>query len=178
MDDMLDLERGTVIGSNAIRTVAEPITIYDVAVSGPANTRFAVAYHALGLLASIPGDPLSSEQMAFSTGASPVYLRRVLGMLRRAGLVDSRPGAQGGWQLLRTPEQIRLGDVWRAVQADEPVLGIHGPPPGCPVGDSVRARLAVVEERVARSIEDALDAQTIADTLPEGAPFGAQILAG
>ena len=146
-------------------------------MSGPANTRFAVAYHALGLLASIPGEPLSSEQMAVSVGASPVYLRRVLGMLRRAGLVGSRPGAQGGWQLVRTAGEIRLGDVWRAVQGDEAVLGIHGPPPGCPVGDSVRARLAVVEQRVARSIEQALDAQTIADTLPEGAPFSADILA-
>ena len=40
------------------------------------------------------------------------------------------------------------------------------------------ARLAVVEERVSQSIEQALDAQTIADTLPEGAPFSAEILAG
>jgi Rrf2 family protein len=145
-------------------------------VSSPTNTRFAVAYHALALLGGIPGEPLSSEQMASSVGASPVYLRRVLGMLRRAGLVESRPGARGGWLLARAPHEIRLGDAWRAVQGDEPVLGIHGPPAGCPVGGSVRARLAEVEQRLARSIEASLDEQTVADTLPDGAPFDVDIL--
>ena len=145
-------------------------------MSSPTNTRFAVAYHALGLLASIPGEPLSSEQLAVSVGSSPVYLRRVLGLLRRAGLVESRPGTSGGWVLTRAAEEISLGDAWRAVQGEEPVLGIHGPPPGCPVGGSVRARLAEVEQRVARSIEAALDEQSVADTLPDGAPFSAEIL--
>jgi Rrf2 family protein len=146
-------------------------------MSSPANTRFAVAYHALGLLASIPDVPLSSAELAGSVGSSPVYLRRVLGALRRAGLVESRPGVHGGWLLARAPGQITLGDAWRAVQGDEPILAIHGPPPGCPVGDSVRERLVEVEARVASSIEGALDAQTVADTLPEGAPFTPDILA-
>ena len=113
---------------------------------------------------------------AGSVGSSPVYLRRVLGALRRAGLVESRPGVHGGWLLARAPERITLGDAWRAVQGDEPILAIHGPPPGCPVGDSVRERLAEVEARVASSIEGALDAQTVADTLPAGAPFSPDIL--
>lgn len=145
-------------------------------MSSPTNTRFAVGYHALGLLASIPDEPLSSEQMAVSVGSSPVYLRRVLGMLRRAGLVESRPGAHGGWLLARPPQEISLGDAWRAVQGDEPVLGIHGPPPECPVGGAVRVRLTEVEKRVARSIEDALDEQTVADIVPDGAPFTVEIL--
>ena len=80
-------------------------------MSSPTNTRFAVAYHALGLLASIPGEPLSSEQLAVSVGSSPVYLRRVLGLLRRAGLVESRPGASGGWFKRYAPSQaIELDD--------------------------------------------------------------------
>ncbi|GIH25907.1 hypothetical protein Aph01nite_42170 [Acrocarpospora phusangensis] len=145
-------------------------------MSSPTNTRFAVAYHALGLLASIPGEPLSSEQMAASVGSSSVYLRRVLGLLRRAGFVQSRPGLYGGWLLARPPAEIRLGDVWRAVQGDEPVLGIHGPPSGCPVGDSVSTRLAQVEQRVARAIEASLDELTVADTTPDGAPFTPDIL--
>ncbi|GII52594.1 Rrf2 family transcriptional regulator [Planotetraspora thailandica] len=145
-------------------------------MSSPTNIRFAVAYHALSLLASIPGEPLSSEQMATSVGSSPVYLRRVLGLLRRAGFVESRPGIRGGWSLARSSAAISLGDVWRAVQGEEPVLGIHGPPPDCPVGSSVSARLAEVEQRVARAIEASLDELTIADTVPDGAPFSADIL--
>ncbi|WP_218034442.1 Rrf2 family transcriptional regulator [Acrocarpospora corrugata] len=145
-------------------------------MSSPTNTRFSVAYHVLSLLASIPGDPLSSEQMAASVGSSPVYLRRVLGLLRRAGFVQSKPGVYGGWSLARPSHEVSLGDVWRAVQGDEPVLGIHGPPPNCPVGGSVSVRLAQVEQRVARAIEASLDELTVADTLPDGAPFTADIL--
>ncbi|GAA0981564.1 Rrf2 family transcriptional regulator [Acrocarpospora macrocephala] len=145
-------------------------------MSSPTNTRFAVAYHVLGLLASIPGEPLSSEQLAPSVGSSSVYLRRVLGLLRRAGFVQSKAGVFGGWQLARPSHEISLGDVWRAVQGDGPVLGIHGPPPGCPVGGSVSARLAEVEQRVARAIEAALDELTVADSLPDGAPFTVDIL--
>ena len=145
-------------------------------MGSPTNTRFSVAYHALSLLASIPDAPVSSEQLAVSVGSSPVYLRRVLGLLRRAGLVESRPGAHGGWVLARAPEEISLGDAWRAVQGAEPVLAIHGPPPGCPVGGSVQARLAEVEQRISVAIEAALDAQTVADTVPDGAPFDIAIL--
>ncbi|WP_214103787.1 Rrf2 family transcriptional regulator [Acrocarpospora catenulata] len=145
-------------------------------MSSPTNTRFAVAYHALGLLASIPGEPLSSEQMAVSVGTSSVYLRRVLGLLREAGFVTSRPGVYGGWLLARAPHEVSLGDVWRAAQGDGPVLGIHGPPPTCPVGSSVSARLAEVEQRVARAIVAALDELTLVDTLPDGAPFTADVL--
>jgi len=145
-------------------------------MGSPTNTRFAVAYHALSLLGSIPDAPLSSEQLAVSVGSSPVYLRRVLGALRNAGLVDSRPGAHGGWVLARAPQDISLGDAWRAVQGEEPVLGIHGPPEGCPVGGWVRVRLTEVEHSVATAIEAALDAQTVADIVPEGAPFSAEIL--
>jgi Rrf2 family protein len=145
-------------------------------VTRATNTQFSVACHVLSLLSAIPGEPLSSEQMASSVGSSPVYLRRVLGDLRRAGLVQSRPGVNGGWLLARPPQEIRLGEAWRAVQGDERVLGIHGPPADCPVGGSVKARLVEVEQRVARSIEEALDEQTVADTIPDGAPFSADVL--
>jgi hypothetical protein len=70
---------------------------------------------------------VSCEGLAASAGSSPVCLRRVLGLLRRAGLVESRAGAHGGWVLARPPEEISLGDAWRAVKGDAPVLGIHDP---------------------------------------------------
>jgi Rrf2 family protein len=145
-------------------------------VSSPTNTRFAVAYHVLGLLGGFSSEPLSSEQMAPNVGASPVYLRRVLGLLRRAGLVESRPGVRGGWSLTRPAAEISLGDVWRAVRGDEPLLGIHGPPEHCPVGGAVRAHLVEVEQRVARSIEAALDEMTVDDVVPEGGPFPVDVL--
>jgi Rrf2 family protein len=146
-------------------------------VSRATNTQFSVACHALSLLSSVPGEPLSSEVVAGSAGASPVYVRRVLGLLRRAGLASSRPGAHGGWHLTRPAAQVRLGDVWRAVQGDEPVLGLHAPVAACPVGGEVGALMAEVERRTAHAIEQELDAMTVADLTPTGAPFTAAMLA-
>lgn len=145
-------------------------------MSRATNTQFSVACHALSLLSSLPGAPASSELVAGSAAASPVYVRRVLGLLRRAGLVASRPGAHGGWHLTRPACEVSLGDVWRAVQGDEPVLGLHAPVAACPVGSEVGRLMAEVERRTARAIEHELDSMTVADLTPAGAPFTAAML--
>jgi Rrf2 family protein len=145
-------------------------------VSRSTNTQFSVACHALSLLSSIPTEPVSSELIGSSAGASPVYVRRVLGLLRRADLAASRPGAHGGWHLTHPAAEIRLGDVWRAVQGDERVLGLHAPVDDCPVGGEVGVLMAEVERRTARAIERELDGMTVADLTPAGAPFTAEML--
>jgi Rrf2 family protein len=145
-------------------------------VSRSTNTQFSVACHAVSMLASVPGEPVSSELIAGSANASPVYVRRVLGLLRRAALVSSRPGAHGGWHLTRPATDISLGDVWRAVQGPELVLGLHAPAPNCPVGGEVGLLMAEVERRTAHAIERELDTMTVADLTPAGAPFTAAML--
>jgi len=132
-------------------------------MAGPTDTKFAVAAHVLLLLVARPDRAVSSDEMAESVLASPVYLRRVLGRLRDAGLVSSRPGPSGGWQLTRAPAAVTLGDVWRAVQRDEPVLGLHGPAEACPVGGRIGALMMGVQERVSGAIEDELDRTTLRD---------------
>lgn len=129
----------------------------------PTNTQFAVAVHVLTLLGGAPGEVLSSEMLARSVGANPVHLRRVLGALRRAGLVDSRPGAHGGWQLQRAAETVTLADVWRAVQGDDPLLGLHGAAPECTVGQRIQRALSDVERRAARAVEEDLALTTISE---------------
>jgi Rrf2 family protein len=100
----------------------------------PTNTRFAVAVHLLTLLADAPAEMVDSAALSISPATNPVHVRRVLGVLRDKGLVRSQPGAHGGWVLNRPPEQIDLGEVWRAVNGDDPVLGLHDPDPNCPTG--------------------------------------------
>ena len=80
------------------------------------NSRFAVAIHILTLLAQSHPEPLTSVFMACSVTTHPVVLRRLLGDLRRAGLVESRSGNSGGWRLRRQPEQITLLDCYLAVK--------------------------------------------------------------
>lgn len=129
----------------------------------PTNTRFAVAVHVLTLLAGAPRQVLSSELLGGSAGANPVHVRRVLGALRRAGIVGSRPGVHGGWQLLRAADTVTLAEVWRAVQGDNPVLGLHGAAPGCAVGQRIQRALEEVDRRAARAVEEELADTTVAE---------------
>ncbi|MBO9533706.1 MAG: Rrf2 family transcriptional regulator [Solirubrobacteraceae bacterium] len=140
-------------------------------MAGPANTQFAVAVHVLTMLAGMRAAPVSSELMAGSTGSNPVYLRRVLGRLREAGLVGSRPGPRGGWHLEREPADITLGDAWRAVQEGAPVFNLHAVQPDCPVGSSIATTLTGIDERLTRSVEAELDAISLLDVFPGAAQF-------
>jgi Rrf2 family protein len=134
-------------------------------VSRPTNTQFAVGVHLLTLLAGQPDQPVSSYATNASVNANPVYVRRVLGQLREAGLVTSRSGPRGGWTLTRDPAGITLGDVWRAIQGDDPVLALHSAAPDCPVGRSVHSTLADLERRTAHAVEVELDRVTLEDVV-------------
>lgn len=134
-------------------------------MAGPTNTQFPVAAHVLMLLAVSGPRPVSSEEMAESILATPVYLRRVCGHLRQAGLVTSRPGPHGGWQLDREPADITLGDLWRAVHADTPLLALHGRADACPVGAGVGELFIGIQDRVAAAVEAELDRTTLRDAV-------------
>lgn len=60
--------------------------------------------------------PLSLSEVASSQGISQAYLEQIAIDLRRAGLLHSRRGAQGGYFLARAPEDITAGDVIRALE--------------------------------------------------------------
>ncbi|MDY7102328.1 MAG: Rrf2 family transcriptional regulator [Actinomycetota bacterium] len=127
------------------------------------NTRFAVAVHVLTYLAAERDRPVSSEELAASTAVTAVHIRKVLGPLRAAGLVASRPGAGGGWSLGRDAAQVPLAEVWSLLQGDDPVLGLHGPNPACPVGRGIQATLVDVDRRVADVVRAELAGTTVAD---------------
>lgn len=134
-------------------------------MSNPTNTQFAIGVHVLTLLASTPDGLQSSEEMADSVGSNPVHIRRVLGRLRRAGLVESRPGPHGGWRALKEPAKVRLGDVWRAVDEGGQVLGVHAANPDCPVGREIQGELLSLDRRAAAALLAELDRETVADVL-------------
>jgi Rrf2 family protein len=127
------------------------------------NTQFALAVHVLTMLAGLPRELQTSEGMAASAGSNPVHLRRVLGRLRNAGLVSSRPGPGGGWQLVRAPEATTLADVWRAMNGEDPVLGLHAASPNCEIGQRIQGNLAQIDERARRAIVGELETTTLAE---------------
>jgi Rrf2 family protein len=142
-------------------------------MSGPANTQFAIAVHVMTMLAGLPRALQSSEAMAASVGANPVHIRRVLARLREAGFVASRPGPHGGWRLLRSPEETTLADVWRVINGDDPVLGVHEADPNCTVGRRIQANLESIDRRALAAVEAELETTTLAELAAQAATVAA-----
>lgn len=88
------------------------------------NSRFAVGVHAMALVMIAQemrkGRPVTSQAIAAMVGAHPVHVRRVMGSLREAGLVESQSGPMGGWELTRDPREITLYDIYLALEPDLP----------------------------------------------------------
>jgi Rrf2 family protein len=126
------------------------------------STRFTVALHILTLLASAGQQPLTSEYIAASVTTNPVFVRRLLGLLKRKRFVFSQPGNRGGWELSVSPEAITLLDVRRAVDEGSPFAMHSQPPnPACLVGRKIQGVLAGVYGQAERAMEAELAKTTI-----------------
>ncbi len=128
------------------------------------SSRFAVAVHILAVQALDGERPLTSEFLAGSVNTNPVVVRRLLGMLRRAGLVTIQPGPGGGARLARPAAGIRLVDVYRAVEKGE-VLTLHKRPPSrfCPVGRNIEGVLGEIFCEAEEALERVLQKRTLAE---------------
>jgi Rrf2 family protein len=70
---------------------------------------FDIAFHNRGQATQIKD--ISERQ-----GIPPRFLEQIFQDLKRAGLVSSKRGPRGGYQLARHPDAIRIGDVVRALE--------------------------------------------------------------
>ncbi len=130
------------------------------------NQRFAISIHALTLLAGSQS-PLTSEMIASSVDTNPVVIRRVMANLRMHGLVKSKPGAHGGWTLLREPARMGLNEVYQCLREDD-VLSIHSHPnKDCPIGGEIKSVLQNVFDEAQAELEKALGNHTVADVLED-----------
>jgi Rrf2 family protein len=136
-----------------------------------ANSRLTVAVHALTWLALAHRrgrDRLTSDEVAASINTNPVVVRRSLGDLRKAGLVEVSHGARAGWRLAKKPEAISLRAVLDAVQP-EPVFALHHREPNleCPVGRGIRPVLNAVYSNATDAMRRELQRTSIADVLED-----------
>jgi Rrf2 family protein len=82
---------------------------------------------ALTELASRPDQLVTSEELAELQGIPVKFLEGILTQLRRAGLVLSKRGAEGGYRLARPAAEIAVADVFRAL--DGPIAAVRGMAP-------------------------------------------------
>ena len=80
------------------------------------STRGKYGLYAMYYLAEHKDEGPQSLQSISSTGVPTPYLEQLLGNLRRAGLIHSVRGAQGGYQIARPPGEITILDVIDAME--------------------------------------------------------------
>ncbi|TXJ79227.1 Rrf2 family transcriptional regulator [Streptomyces lavendulae] len=134
-----------------------------------ANSRLTVATHVLvwmELYRRQGGTVATSEQIAESVNTNPVVIRRLLGDLRKAGLVSSRRGAGAGWVLARDPAQISLLEVYDAVEPGA-LFALHRALPNqeCPVGRGIQPVMQEVYDQAEAAVRQELGKSTLADVL-------------
>lgn len=130
------------------------------------STRLSMAAHTLSLIAMMPHE-CTGDFIAGSVNTNPVVIRRIMGMLKKAGLVDVRPGV-GGAYLLRSPEEVSLLDIYRAVNAaeEEQLFGIHGNSNiKCPVGRNIENVLQIEFQAAQSAMEEKLSGVTLSQLI-------------
>ena len=80
------------------------------------STKGKYGLYAMFYLAQHEGSGPQPLKAVAEIGVPEDYLKQLLGNLRRAGLVTTVRGAQGGYQLARAPEDITVGDIIDATE--------------------------------------------------------------
>lgn len=62
------------------------------------------------------GSPVSIRDIAKRQGISEKYLEQIISILNKAGFVRSIRGAQGGYRLMRKPEEYTVGMILRLTE--------------------------------------------------------------
>ena len=128
------------------------------------DTKFSSAIHML-ILISEAETPMTSEEIAVSVGTNASYIRKVTGLLKRKGIIESRQGATG-YQLLVGPEELTLYEVYQAVSETEQVhvFDLHQNDQ-CIVGKHIKPVLTDVFRSIEEKAERELRNTTLRDCM-------------
>jgi len=112
---------------------------------------------------SIPLKSIAERQ-----NISENYLEQLISSMRKAGLVKSERGAQGGYQLAKKPSEITVGDVLRVLEGPLGVISEclqENNANSCPKSDHCITK--VVWEKIKDSITKTVDSISLQDMCDE-----------
>lgn len=126
------------------------------------SSRLPIAVHILLCIQQFDGQyKVTSNFLAGSVNVNPVIIRKTLGQLKAAGLVNIEAGV-GGASLVRSAKDITLLDIFYAVEQQEDLFHFHeNPNPNCPVGRNIHAVLGKQLLHVQKTMLEQLAAITL-----------------
>ncbi len=117
---------------------------------------------------------VKAELLISHQGLPRKFVEAILAELRRAGLVRSHRGAEGGYELARSPAEVTIGSIIRAV--DGPLAEVRGMRPNDTSYDGAATHLPDVWVAVRASLRSVLDETTLAQVLAGSLPRPVQRL--
>jgi Rrf2 family transcriptional regulator, cysteine metabolism repressor len=124
------------------------------------STRSRYGLRALIELAANHGNGnINMRAIAEQQGLSQKYLDSLFNSLKLAGLVVSQRGPGGGWSLTRSPDRIRLTEVFTALEGSLGLVQCVDFPDSCSRRDSCAT--SEVYERIHEAIVGVLDGITL-----------------
>jgi DNA-binding IscR family transcriptional regulator len=133
------------------------------------SSRFTVGVHILALIELNKDGVSSSEFLAGSVNTNPSLIRKIMGMLKKAGLIEVQPGVAGA-KLAKEPFNISLLDVYKAVDVvkEKELFSFHeNPQPDCPVGRNIQDSITPILSAAQFALEKVLAHVTIEDVVKD-----------
>ncbi len=114
-----------------------------------------------------PG-PLRGELIAAGQGIPQSFLENILHELKRAGLVATQRGVDGGYRLAKPADEISVADIIRAVEG--PLADVRGMRPETLAFNGAAAPLREVWLAVRANLRAVLERVTLADIAEDHLP--------
>jgi Rrf2 family protein len=125
------------------------------------TARVEYALRAVAELAAQPGRSFSRNDLARAQELPGKFLESILRDLVREGILVSRRGSGGGFQLARPASEVSLAEVVRAVEG--PLAGVRGMAPESVRYTGPAAALTEVWVAVRAAVRTILEGTTVAD---------------
>jgi len=109
--------------------------------------------------------PVTLSAIAQRQQISEGYLEQLMAPMKRAGLVQSSRGAQGGYIIARKPQEIVVGDIFRALEGPLALTSCisEADEKSCHMQESCGSRF--IWEEIQKAISQVLASYTLADLL-------------
>ena len=133
------------------------------------------AVRAAAELAAAPDGPVKGEAIAAAQDISLKFLESILSELRRAGIVASRRGTDGGYWLARPADEVTVADVMRAVEG--PLASVRGQAPETVGYQGAAEALPRVWIALRANLRGVLERVTLADIVAGALPDDIERLA-
>ena len=120
------------------------------------------------------GQPTQVKDIAERQGIPPRFLEQIFQDLQRAAVVGAKRGPQGGYRLARAADDIRVGDVVRALEGPI-ILGERDLSASSHRGEQdCRAVTESIFEDLSSQVQACFDGVTIADICTRAQKLGFQ----